>query len=348
MTISPPVQLTSGEMGLRVCDHISAMIAYWDDQQVCRFANNAYMEWFGRSKEEMIDRITMKELLGPLYEKNLPYIKQALAGKKQVFEREITLVDGSIRHSLATYTPDIVEGRVNGFFVHVADISYIKHLEAKLLRTKQDILRNVIETQEKERMNIEHILNENVNQMLVYSKMLLSHDRSKNDPQMNDKILNSINQAIDELKALSFNLSPTAIKHFGFISGTEDYIEHLRTEHPIKFFFEYNESDIESLDLEDKLSIFRIIQNFILLLIHEPEVKNIGIILHFEHPLLSLRLSHDLKNYSMPVSSKEYSNIEQRLEYYGGRIKSFETGDQSNLLIDLNINNTLHPAGKNA
>lgn len=250
MTISPPDQLTSGEMGLRVCDHISAMIAYWDNQQICRFANNAYMEWFGRSKEEMIDRITMKELLGTLYEKNLPHIKQALAGKKQVFEREITTVDGSRRQSLATYTPDIIEGKVKGFFVHVADISYIKQLEAKLLRTKQDILRNVIETQEKERMSIVHILNENVNQLLVYSKMLLSHDRSKTDQQINDRILNSINQAINELKELSFNLSPTAIKHFGFISGTEDYIEHLSTEHPIKFFFEYNESDIESLDLE--------------------------------------------------------------------------------------------------
>src|SRR5690349_11732496 len=83
------VHPTLPEMGLLVSDHIQAMIAYWDKGQVCRFANNAYMFWFGKSRDEMIGRITMKELLGPLYEKNLPYINAVLTGVKQQFEREI-------------------------------------------------------------------------------------------------------------------------------------------------------------------------------------------------------------------------------------------------------------------
>lgn len=103
-------------MGLLVSDHISAMIAYWDNRQICRFANNAYLEWFGRTREEMVDRITMEELLGPIYSKNLPYILNALKGERQVFEREIPLPDGTgSRHSLATYTPDIADGYVRGF-----------------------------------------------------------------------------------------------------------------------------------------------------------------------------------------------------------------------------------------
>ncbi len=35
--------------------------------------------------------MSLKELLGPLYEKNLPYILAALRGEKQVFERQIRL-----------------------------------------------------------------------------------------------------------------------------------------------------------------------------------------------------------------------------------------------------------------
>lgn len=343
MTTTSTGKPTSGEMGLRVSDHTTAMLAYWDTNQICRFANSAYMEWFGRSKDEMVDKITMKELLGPsLYEKNLPYIKAALTGQKQVFDRVIPIQDGTWRHTLATYTPDIINGKVTGFFAHVADISYIKELEARLVHSKQEMLRNVIETQERERMNIEHILNENVTQMLVYCKMLLSHDKSKIDLDLNKNILDSINQAIGQLKELSFNLTPTGIKHFGFINGTEDYIEHLKTEHPIKFSFEYNDSNIEDLDLEDKLSIFRIIQNFILILAQEPEVEKITILLHYNFPNLALKLSHNSRNFVLPKSSREYMDIEQRLEYYGGKTTELTTADENTLHIELNVNNVVN------
>lgn len=120
------------DLGLLVADHVPAMLAYWDKNQICRFANNAYREWFGRSREEMVDKITMKELLGPLYEKNYPHIIAVLEGKPQVFEREIPLPGGAIRHSIANYIPDIENGEVRGFFVHVADVTTIKELEFEL------------------------------------------------------------------------------------------------------------------------------------------------------------------------------------------------------------------------
>jgi len=129
--MNEPIQQI-GDIGLRVADHIEAMLAYWDKDQVCRFANSAYREWFGKSKEELVDKITMKELLGPLYEKNLPYITEALKGNTQQFEREIETPSGELRHSLANYYPDFYDGNVRGFFVHVADISNQKKVEMQL------------------------------------------------------------------------------------------------------------------------------------------------------------------------------------------------------------------------
>jgi PAS domain S-box-containing protein len=120
------------DYGLLVADRIDAMLAYWDQDQICRFANNAYMAWFGKSKEEMVDKITMKELLGPLYEKNLPYITEALNGKVQQFEREIKTPHGEIRHSLANYYPDLYNGKVRGFSVHVVDITPQKKVQQEL------------------------------------------------------------------------------------------------------------------------------------------------------------------------------------------------------------------------
>ncbi len=128
---------TRGDLALLVCDHISAMLAYWDKNLLCRFANAAYLEWFGKSKEEMIDKMTIDQLLGPLYQLNLPYITGALEGKTQTFEREIPVPTGGIRYSIANYYPDIVNGEVKGFVVHVADITPVKLLEKELIRLKQ-------------------------------------------------------------------------------------------------------------------------------------------------------------------------------------------------------------------
>lgn len=140
-------------LGIKVADHISAMLAYWDKDLVCRFANAAYVNWFGKTKDEMIDKITIIELLGPLYEKNKQYIESVLKGEKQTFEREIPLPSGGTKHSLANYYPDIVDGQVVGFFVHVADVNELKLLEMELAKSN-----SVINEQNKRLLNFSNII----------------------------------------------------------------------------------------------------------------------------------------------------------------------------------------------
>lgn len=138
---------TLSQIALRVVNHIPAMVAYWDRSQRCVFSNNAYLEWFGKTPEQMVG-MTMKELLGPIYEKNLPYILAALNGQKQVFERRIPLPQGNHRDTIATYTPDIVDGEVLGFSVLVADVTLLREREAALeqvVREKEEVLAQVRE-----------------------------------------------------------------------------------------------------------------------------------------------------------------------------------------------------------
>jgi hypothetical protein len=57
-----------------------------------------------------------------------------------VFERTIPRPDGDgARESLATYTPDIVDGVVRGFFVHVADVTPMKTLQRELQTALQKV-----------------------------------------------------------------------------------------------------------------------------------------------------------------------------------------------------------------
>jgi len=114
-----------------IVDHLDAMVAYWDADRRCVFANAAYRDWFDKTPEQILGH-TLQDLLGPLYAMNLPYIDAAYRGEKQTFERAIPLPGGGVRNSLATYTPRKVAGRVVGIFVHVADVSPLKRAQEEL------------------------------------------------------------------------------------------------------------------------------------------------------------------------------------------------------------------------
>lgn len=132
-------------MGLLLADHVTVMLAYWDRELVCRFANSAYYSWFGTTREDMVDKITLQGLLGhEVYQKNVPHILKALAGENQTFEREITLPGGTTGFSLVSYFPDIVDGEVLGFFAVVKDITQQKTVEEKL-RLSEEAFRGAFE-----------------------------------------------------------------------------------------------------------------------------------------------------------------------------------------------------------
>jgi PAS domain S-box-containing protein len=122
---------TSHHLRLLV-DHVPSMLAYWDRDLRCRFANRAYETWFGVDPDSLVGT-SIRDLLGPqLFALNEPYIRAALNGEKQVFERVVPGPDGTKRHSLATYVPDLVDGKILGFIAHVTEITKLKETEAAL------------------------------------------------------------------------------------------------------------------------------------------------------------------------------------------------------------------------
>jgi two-component system, NtrC family, sensor kinase len=116
----------------RLVDQLPAMLAYWGEDQRCRFANRAYERWFGVDPKELVGR-HLRDLLGPIYELNVPHIQAALRGEAQEFEREIPdPAGGPPRQSHAFYVPDTVDGTTRGFAVLVTDATRLKRTEEKL------------------------------------------------------------------------------------------------------------------------------------------------------------------------------------------------------------------------
>ncbi len=112
-----------------ILNSIPSMIAYWDRDQINRFANHARDNWFGVIPDQMVGR-HLRDLLGEkAYADSLPYIEKALHGERQVFEREMLDSDGVSHIGQVNYVPDIKDGEVLGFYALVFDVSELRATE---------------------------------------------------------------------------------------------------------------------------------------------------------------------------------------------------------------------------
>lgn len=123
-----------GELFLRtVTDAVPNLIAYWDRDLLCRFANNNYLQWFDKTAVEM-QGIHIRALLGDaLFALNEPCIQAALRGQSQEFEREIVKPDGSVGCTLVHYEPDLdPSGTALGFYAVVTNVTRMKEADAAI------------------------------------------------------------------------------------------------------------------------------------------------------------------------------------------------------------------------
>ena len=118
---------------------VPAMLGYWNLSLHNVFANAAYLDFFGYTPEQMRGR-HIREVLGEqLFERNYPYMRLALDGHQQLFDREIVDPNGVTRYTQASYVPDIEDGVVQGFFVLVTEITDRRVAEIALAEEKERI-----------------------------------------------------------------------------------------------------------------------------------------------------------------------------------------------------------------
>jgi PAS domain S-box-containing protein len=255
-----------GSMAEMVMDHSLVLHAYYDNQTVCRFVNNAIHKWFGKSPEEVINKMTSKELLGPLYELNLPFILSALKGKKEQFEREITLPTGEKHCALINYYPNIVGKKVEGFFVNLVDITPVKSLENELVTSN-----NIINSQNKRLLNFANIVSHNLKS---YSNNLASIVGLLTESETEEER----EEMTGYLKSISDGFK-TTINHLNEISKLENQIS---VKNELISIHEYIEKSIQILKIQIKQ------QNATVLNLVDPNIKLAINAVYMESILLNL------------------------------------------------------------
>lgn len=135
------------DLGL-ILNNIPAMIGQWSNDQINIHANKVYSDYFDRTPES-IKGLHIRELVGEeLYKLNLPYILKVLSGEPQYFERDIRSPSGKIKKTLASYIPNFIQGKVEGFFVIVTDVTELNSKNKIIADQKifySDILKSMLE-----------------------------------------------------------------------------------------------------------------------------------------------------------------------------------------------------------
>lgn len=320
------------EIALHIANKVTAMLAYWDKDLVCRYANKAYSEWFGISGLEMAGKITLEQLLGPeLFALNLPYIRNALDGKQQTFEREIRTPAGVVKHSLATYYPDIENGIVKGLVVHVAETSLIRKMEEE---KKREILRSVIETQENEREVISNRIHEQTMQTLSSCKLILEDLMVRGADSSQLKLISrNLQTAIEELKHTCDTLTPLTILDLGLKEALKENFRNLRKRHRVRLRILRFDKQAESTVPAENLNIFRIVSDLSNIIAKYGEAKSIEIGLYYNSPVLRLIVQYAGKPFDDLSGIRELRNVRNRIEFYNGSLESNSDGSSRTVEI---------------
>lgn len=121
-----------------ITDAVPAMIAYFDGDQVYRYVNKGYADWFGHSKDRVIGRTIAAVVPPAVYAAIAPHVVVALQGQRVSYEYTLQRDQGPPMHARSELVPEVGPGgEVLGCFVLSVNISEIKAAQVALVQAQK-------------------------------------------------------------------------------------------------------------------------------------------------------------------------------------------------------------------
>lgn len=139
-----PAELMQGHDEMQpLTDATSALIAYVDDAERCRYLNRTFEAWLGL-RAEQIRGYPLREVLGEkVYAEIKSYVNRVLNGEEVCFERRQPTADGRALQLSAHCVPRMDRrGRVRGFFALLTDVTSLKAKELELRKLEMAVTQN--------------------------------------------------------------------------------------------------------------------------------------------------------------------------------------------------------------
>lgn len=238
------------------------------------------------------------------------------------------------------------EGKAMRIVGAIQDVTEMKSLERKLIQQEKNnrlkLMRSIIEAQERERRSVALELHDNVNQILTSCKLMLETAREQRDNSaLIERTYTHIKKAINEIRKISHDLSPSTLEDIGLEEAIEQMIETINLTGKIKITHHYTNKHIDtSMKMDDKIAIFRIIQEQINNVVKYSRANNarIKVIAAEDKVQIAIEddgVGFDVKNFKKGLGLK---NIENRVEYYEGTLdiqSKTNTGCKMDVILNL-------------
>ncbi len=218
----------------------------------------------------------------------------------------------------------------------------------KSKQNRRDILSAIIRAEEKERTRLAQDLHDGIGPLLSTSKLYLqllskpgSEKKKANFAYQAEEL---IDEAINSVREISHNLSPSLLTRFGLISAINNFITRLRNSTHIKFSF--NHKLDKPLVFEVETSIYRIFVECINNALRHAKASNIKIVLKEVENKIMLTISDNGKGFDVEQTLKTKKglgliNINNRAENIGGKVEinsSHHNGTRINIVIPSDAN----------
>jgi PAS domain-containing protein len=117
---------------LETFNSTKAPVMFWDMNEVCRYGNPTFFNWFGKTPADIIGKLELKTLLGDsTYQNNQSLIKKALSGSNQSIELKLSILEAESKEVLLTFLPYTINDHVIGFFLHITDFTELRQMAKK-------------------------------------------------------------------------------------------------------------------------------------------------------------------------------------------------------------------------
>jgi PAS domain S-box-containing protein len=232
-----------------------------------------------------------------------------------------------------------------GELIHIItsfiDITERKKLEAKLwqeeVNHQRQLTQATIDGQEKERREIGKELHDNIGQQLTTTKLYLDLAKSTAEGpvlQMIEQTLKSIIELINEVRNISRTLMPPTLGDLGLLDCITDLTETLSRTQAILIQFAHVDINEHLIPDNQKLMLFRIIQEQLNNIVKHAKAKLVTIDLYKIKDNLVLEVKDDGLGFNMQTVRKGLglTNIKNRAELFGGQVQIFSSEGKGCLL----------------
>ncbi len=211
----------------------------------------------------------------------------------------------------------------------IRDLTEKKKLEQQLIQEQEQKSKAIsqagIAAQETERGNISRELHDNVNQLMMSAKLFMNS--AKTDPSKADepieKAISYQMMAVEEIRKISKALNTSLVKMIGLSRSIDDIIINMKAFKQIDTKFSYDAKLDTILSDDQKLMIFRILQEQTNNIIKYADAKRVNISLQEKGNQIYLSITDDGNGFDTSVQSKGigFININSRVDAFGGEVK---------------------------